>query len=160
MEKFTLFTDSQQTEGERFNMTPVIDIVFLLIIFFMLVCQFIVAENFEVAVPDGITTAAPDDADDDQITTVTVMFDENRGVGYAVGAEQIETTNSADISSAIAARINKQLQNLPPNRRVVCLRVDKDICFADSQSAIVGVSQSTATDMKLAVVNHKQGLIN
>ncbi len=36
-----------------FNMTPIIDIVFLLIIFFLVVCQFIEAENFPVAVPDG-----------------------------------------------------------------------------------------------------------
>ena len=35
----------------KFNMTPIIDIVFLLIIFLIVVCQGIDAENFDVAVP-------------------------------------------------------------------------------------------------------------
>jgi len=34
-----------------FNMTPIIDIVFLLIIFFLVVCQFIEAENFRLPSP-------------------------------------------------------------------------------------------------------------
>ena len=38
-------------------MTPIIDVVFLLIIFFMLVAQFIVAEQYKVSVPDQIKTA-------------------------------------------------------------------------------------------------------
>ncbi len=38
-------------EAETFDMTPIIDVVFLLIIFFMLVAQFIVAEQYKVSVP-------------------------------------------------------------------------------------------------------------
>ena len=38
-------------EAETFDMTPIIDVVFLLIIFFMLVAQFIVAEQYNVSVP-------------------------------------------------------------------------------------------------------------
>ena len=35
-----------------FNMTPVIDIVFLLIIFFVFTFRYITAENFTIIVPD------------------------------------------------------------------------------------------------------------
>ena len=45
-------------EDEAFDMTPVIDVVFLLIIFFMLVCQFIVAERFRVQVPKILSLQA------------------------------------------------------------------------------------------------------
>ena len=41
----------------QFNMTPMIDIVFLLIIFFMLICQFIVQENYRLDVPDDCPNA-------------------------------------------------------------------------------------------------------
>ncbi len=138
----------------KFNLTPVIDIVFLLIIFFMLVCQFIVAENFEVAVPDDISSAKPAVTDGQQMTTVTVMFNEAGKPAYAVGAEKIEA-GDGKISEAIAAQIDRQLQRLPVERRVVCLRMDKGIIFRNAQHALTGISLSSATDIKLAVSKQK-----
>ena len=146
----------QQIDINRFDMTPIIDIVFLLIIFFLLVCQFIVAENFDVTVPDDISSAQPAPAADQQITTVTVM---SAGTGrpiYAVGSEIIAADSGEGISYAIAGEIDTHLQHLTLERRVVCLRIDKDICFGDSQYALAGISQSSATDMKLAVTKQKQ----
>lgn len=145
---------SRQTDIDRFDMTPIIDIVFLLIIFFLLVCQFIVAENFDVTVPDDISSAQPAPADQ-QMTTVTVMPADAGGALYAVGSEIIAAPSGRDISYAIAGEIDTQLQHLPRERRVVCLRIDKDICFRDSQYALAGISRSTATDMKLAVTKQK-----
>jgi len=138
----------------KFNLTPVIDIVFLLIIFFMLVCQFIVAENFEVAVPDDISTARPGQQSGQQMTTVTVMFDESNNVAYAVGAEKIGPEDGK-ISDAIAAQIDSQLQRLPAESRVVCLRMDKGIIFKNARHALAGISQSSATEIKLAVSKQK-----
>ncbi len=138
----------------KFNLTPVIDIVFLLIIFFMLVCQFIVAENFEVAVPDDISSARPTEASGEQMTTVTVMFNESNKAAYAVGAEKIEP-NDGEISDAIAAQIDSQLQTLPAERRVVCLRMDKGITFRNAQHALAGISLSSATEIKLTVSKQK-----
>lgn len=145
-----------QADISRFNMTPIIDIVFLLIIFFLLVCQFIVAENFEVTVPNDISSAQSAASADEQITTVTVMFTEDDAVAYAVGSEIIAADSGEDISYAIADEIDRQLQHLSHERRVVCLRIDKDIHFQLSQYALAGISQSTATDMKLAVTKQKQ----
>ncbi len=146
---------SQQTDISRFDMTPIIDIVFLLIIFFLLVCQFIVAENFDVTVPDDISSAQPAPAADQQMTTVTVISIDTDQPVYAVGSEIIAAGASRDISYAIAAEIDTQLQHLPREQRVVCLRIDKDICFGDSQYALAGISQSSATDMKFAVIKQK-----
>jgi len=145
----------QQIDINRFDMTPIIDIVFLLIIFFLLVCQFIVAENFDVTVPDDITSAQPAPAADQQMTTVTVMPAGSGPPVYAVGSQITTAPTGRDISYAIAHEIDTQLQHLRRERRVVCLRIDKDICFRDSQYALAGISQSSATDMKLAVTKQK-----
>ena len=145
-----------QTPISRFDMTPIIDIVFLLIIFFLLVCQFIVAENFDVTVPDDISSAQPAPPADQQITTVTVMPTGSNRPVYAVGSEIIAAESAPDVSYAIADEIDTQLQHLPYERRVVCLRIDKDICFRHSQYALAGISQSSATDMKLAVTKQKR----
>ena len=135
-----------------FNMTPIIDVVFLLIIFFLLVCQFIVAENFEVTVPAQIANAQPPETAAEQTTTVTVMFDPAGNVTYAVGAEKITPTDSNPIADAIAEAIDKKLKNLPPNKRVVSLRNDKNIKYKHTQHALAAISQSTATDIKWAVI--------
>ncbi|HIJ70528.1 MAG TPA: hypothetical protein HPP87_04095 [Planctomycetes bacterium] len=146
---------ARQTNISSFNMTPIIDIVFLLIIFFLLVCQFIVAENFDVTVPDNISSGQPAPDADQQITTVTVMPDDTGRSIYAVGSEIITGKSREDISCTIAAQIDTQLQHLRRRKRVVCLRIDKHISFRDSQYALAGVSQSTATDLKLAVTKQK-----
>jgi len=140
----------------QFNMTPIIDIVFLLIIFFMLVCQFIVAENFEVTVPDDIDLARAHDSSEEQTATVTVMFDQSGEIAYAVGSEIIPFTSGEEIAIAIANAINRQLYNLPINHRVVSLRIDKNIPYCAGQYALAGSSQSSATHIKLAAVKQKQ----
>jgi biopolymer transport protein ExbD len=140
----------------QFNMTPIIDIVFLLIIFFMIVCQFIVAENFELDVPDNIARADIAELEDRQTTTVTVMKNSNRQIAYAVGAEIVNVTDTDDISEAIAAAIDRQLKELSTDQRVVNLRIDKDITYKHTQHALAGINLSTATDIKMAVLKTKR----
>lgn len=150
--KFYRYSDDG---SEGFNITPVIDIVFLLIIFFMIVCQFIVAENFSVSVPDDIASGQRSEDKDEKTTTVTVIPSEDGGVSYAVGAEVVASSGSKDISESISAAIDRQLVNLPKDRRIVGLRVDKGVVFKDSQYAISGISQSSATNIKLSVIRQK-----
>ena len=132
-----------------FNMTGVIDIVFLLIIFFMIVCQFITDQNFEVAVPDDVTTAELFKQTDDNMTTVTVMSKDGQ-VQYAVDAELLNTYPGG-IADLIANAIDKRLAG-NDQRKTVSLRIDKDVCYKDCQFALAGISQSKASDMKFAVI--------
>ena len=130
-----------------FNITAVIDIVFLLIIFFMVVCQFINTDNFDVAVPDEVTSANESGKDQQHNPTVTVMQTED-GIAYAVDAEIIQADNDA-IADAIANAIDKRLTQ--STERIVSLRIDKEICYSQCQYALAGVSKSNATGMELAV---------
>ena len=138
-------------KSASFNITPIIDIVFLLIIFFLVVCQFIEAENFPVDVPDDCEFAAsiPEPG---TLTTVTVMKIADGGSDFAVGSEKITTSNYADRIENIARLIDIRLKDLPSDRRVVTLRIDKDICFSQAQYALAGIAASSATDIKLAVL--------
>jgi len=139
-----------------FNMTPIIDIVFLLIIFFLVVCQFIEAENFPVTVPDDCEFAQSDSEPGGQVTTVTVMRTTAGRSAFAVGSEKITASSYADIVEGLAQLIDIRLRNLPPERRVVTLRVDKDICFGEAQYALAAVAQSSATDIQLATLKDKR----
>jgi len=137
-----------------FNMTPVIDIVFLLIIFFMVVSKFIEAENFPVAVPTGCEFAELDPHSPDRATTVTVMKAEDATVHFAVGPEKINALASTDIIDQLARLIDLRLRDLPTDRRIVTLRADKEISFSHAQYALAAIAQSSATDIHLATLRH------
>jgi hypothetical protein len=44
---------------------------------------------------------------------------------------------------------------LPSELRIVTLRIDKDIYFAEAQFALAGIAESIATDIKLAALKGK-----
>jgi biopolymer transport protein ExbD len=147
-------------------MTPVIDIVFLLIIFFMLVCQFISAENFQVTVPDQIDAAQSPDATDEKLTTLTVINNPDSEAVFAVGSEMFGSANSNGLTDGerlidskgftdtLADAIDSRLMNLPPGQRTVNLRIDKDTPYRTSRLALEAISKSSATDIKLAATKH------
>jgi len=138
-------------------MTPVIDIVFLLIIFFLVVCRFIEAENFPVCVPDNCGFARRDAEPGAQMTTVTVTKAGGESVTFAVGSQKISTSRSADnVVEELSRLIDARLRDLPAERRVVTLRVDRDVCFAEAQYALAGVAASSATDIQLATLRDKR----
>ena len=139
----------EKTASARFDMTPVIDIVFLLIIFFMLVCQFIAAENFQVTVPDRIDAANPHEADIDQLTTVTVIA-RGEQAAFAVGPDIIGTPETENITDLLIAAIDTRLETTNPNRRIINLRIDKSIPYSTTRIALEAISESSATDIKLA----------
>lgn len=144
---------------QSFNMTPIIDIVFLLIIFFLVVCQFIEAENFPVAVPDDCDFAQSEPNHRSQLTTVTVMKTAEEESCFAVGSEKISVSDRSAIVEKLAGLIDARLKDLPPEARVVTLRIDKDICFSEAQYALAGIAGSIATNVQLAALqNERTGL--
>lgn len=145
-----------EDKSASFNMTPIIDIVFLLIIFFLVVCQFIEAENFPVDVPDKCEFAQNDNEPGAQLTTVTVMKTSDDNVAFAVGSEQVGLSNDYEIAEQLARLIDIQLNNLPPHRRIVTLRIDRDIPFAQAQYALAAVAQSSATNIQLAALTNER----
>ncbi len=141
---------------QSFNMTPLIDIVFQLIIFFSLVCRFIEAENFPVAVPDKCKFAQSDTGRRAQATTVTVIKTTKGASVFAVGPEKITASGYPDMAGKLTVMIDSSLRDMPPGQRVVTLRIDKDVRFGEAQYALAGIAASGATDIQLAVLKHKR----
>ncbi len=144
-----------QNEPVSFNMTPVIDIVFQLIIFFALVCQFIEAENFPVAVPDSCKFAQKQEQSEAGMTTVTVIKTARGKSEFAVGSEKVSMTDYDNLPQKISQLIDSRLKDVPAGGRFVTLRVDKDISFAEAQYALAGIAASSAAEIKLAVLKSK-----
>ncbi len=135
-----------------FNLTPVIDIVFQLIIFFAVVCKFIEAENFPVAVPTGCGYAQSEVETQSALTTVSVIKADGEMSDFAVGSEKVSASNYGEVADKLAEMINERLKALPSDGRTVTLRIDKDVRFAEAQYALAALAQSDATDIRLAVI--------
>lgn len=144
------------SSNHSFNMTAVIDIVFLLMIFFMVVCQFIEAENFEVSVTDNCEFAEEKADAQTQMATVTVMKNEEEKIDFAVGPDKIAAFDNNEAVTKIAQSIDSYLLNLPSDNRVVILRIDKDVCFVDARYALAGIAGSQAANIQLAVLKEKR----
>jgi biopolymer transport protein ExbD len=139
-----------------FNMTPVIDIVFLLIVFLVVVCHFIETEDFAVQVPDECDLSQDADSTQAAPLTVTVMKNSNGQVEFAIGAEKLDIAMIADLSARIADEVDLRLCDYPIEWRVVTLRVDKSITFSDAKHALAGVSASKAAYVRLATHKNAQ----
>ena len=114
------------------------------------------AENFPVEVPDDCEFATDICEPGIRLTTVTVMKKADGSSDFAVGSEKIATSNYVDRIENIARMIDVSLKDLPSDRRVVTLRIDRDVDFSQAQYALAGIAASSATDIQLAVLkdNH------
>ena len=140
----------ERESAVSFNMTPVIDIVFQLIIFFALVFKFIEAENFPVAVPAGCDFAQSEV--EAAATTVSVVKNEDGMSDFAVGADKAAGVDYEEITGNLARLIDSRLKETPGESRVVTLRIDKDIPYVEAQYALAALAKSRASDIRLAVM--------
>lgn len=147
------FRQQKRMQGNivSFNITAIIDIVFLLIIFFALVCRFIEAENFTVNVPDACHAARSNPRPGDAVTTLSVMKTDQK-TEFAVGSEKIVTSDKLQLVARLAELINSSFETSSTDRRIITLRIDRDVCYASAQYALAAVAESAATDVQLAAL--------
>ncbi|MCI0499533.1 MAG: biopolymer transporter ExbD [Planctomycetales bacterium] len=141
----------QFLEAASFDMTPVIDVVFQLIIFFMLVSQFIAAEQFKVRVPDQIKTARQQEAVEKVPLTITVLPAPEGKVRCAVGDEKLAPLQGKDLTRLICSAVDESLTRHPASGNTVRLRCDKSIAFGQVKYILSGIAQSRAENLDWAV---------
>ncbi len=153
MNPLTSIAKNKKTTSPAFSMTSIIDIVFLLIIFFMLVFQFISAESFDVKVPDKISSAPPAKDQQTKSASLTIMQDRTNQITYAVGSQIITPAAPAETSALITAQLNEYLDNIKTSPKTVILRCDKNITYRHVKKALSAIADSRADNIKLAVIN-------
>ena len=134
-------------------MTPIIDVVFLLIIFFMLVCQFIAAEQFQVQVPDQISSAQEAESQKNDPLTITVMTGREGEAVYAVGSGKLSDVEGKDLARLIQSEIDRTLPVKATSEKTVRLRCDKSITFGQVKYILSGISKSNAVNLDWAVLS-------
>ncbi|WOO43627.1 biopolymer transporter ExbD [Rubellicoccus peritrichatus] len=91
-------------EDGDIDLTPMIDVVFLLVVFFMTVANMISAEKHPITVPVALNSTIPDDYG--ERTTVTVTADGSLYAGvYPVDLEELAEILIAERERNPAARV-------------------------------------------------------
>jgi biopolymer transport protein ExbD len=137
---------------QSLNVIPFIDILFQLIIFFVLACQLIDTKNLQVSVPDNCNFANIDDLREAQITTVTVMKNGRDKSEFAIGMEKIPASDYREVPTKLAGLIDGRLKQLPTSNKTITLRIDKDVPYSEAQYALAGIAKSNASEIRLAVI--------
>ena len=136
----------------KINLTPIIDVVFLLIIFLIIVYQRIDAENFPVDLPQSCTNAVENKQQSSQ-PTVSVFSDSADGkIIYAVGAEKCPFTSPTDITSWLVSAINKETNE--KDLKTLKLRIAKTIKYCDAQLVLAAAANSNAKDLEIAALKN------
>jgi biopolymer transport protein ExbD len=125
--------------GVRFNITPLIDIVFNLIVFFALASLYV---RKETAQPVRLPTAAQFDANEQAAPRrLTITLRPDRRI--FVAGDQIAP---GDVERLLVERAGNE-----PHTLDVRLRADRSVPFADVKPVIIACAQHGITNLRVAV---------
>jgi biopolymer transport protein ExbD len=125
--------------GVRFNITPLIDIVFNLIVFFALASLYV---RKETAQPVSLPVARQFDANEQAAPRrLTITLRPDRRI--FVAGEQVAP---GDVERLLVERAGNE-----PHTLDVRLRADRTVPFADVKPVIIACAQHGITNLKVAV---------
>ena len=104
-------------EEAKFEMAPMIDMVFLLLIFFMIASRMSVLQNIELEIPTATKAAVPKERPQRFVVNIT-----DAGIVHA-GAEALGASDSPDVLGELRDMIKDQKETFPELR--VYLRADQ-----------------------------------
>lgn len=116
----------QEPEEFHINLTPLIDVVFLLLLFFMVTTSFKQQSVIDVNLPNATPSATITDP-----LSLIVRVDENEGISFATHQSSLSITNVAEktltqqISNAIV-QLKKQYDKKNSDVLTVIVEADKN----------------------------------
>jgi len=158
---------SSARRGIQFNLTPMIDVVFILITFFMLICRTIGQENYKMTIPDECSEAVLPEQSEDQAFTVSVFLPASLPASVPAEATTLETNpfyavraevfdpqtqpyrdNPALLIEDMARQISRAAMKKEADR--VHLRADKNLTYGQVQLALQALAQAQIRTVRLA----------
>jgi biopolymer transport protein ExbD len=162
---FTISSSARR--GIQFNLTPMIDVVFILITFFMLICRTIGQENYKMTIPDQCVQAELPEQSEEQVFTVSVFFpsatlesadaeapEKAAAPVYAVRAEVFDPQSAAYQGNPdlLIAEMANQISRAAKKKEadMVHLRADKNLSYGQVQPVLQALAQAQIRTVRLA----------
>jgi biopolymer transport protein ExbD len=141
---------SRRQSEDCVNMTPMIDVVFLLITFFILVGTYTTQDSLEVVLPDKIVSGEKFNPQPGVLVTITVMQKDGQAC-YSADSDILPGQDARLLEKMITSAIDGQ-ELKPGQDLTVCLRCDKQIAFKDVRPVLEGIAKSSAEKIQWAIV--------
>ena len=149
----------------QFNLTPLIDVVFILITFFMLICRSIGRENYKLELPDDCATAVVSEESEQNAITVSVFKSANLNdpdplVLYAIRDQQYDLQSDRfdddpyRLVQAMSEQLAREVQLKGDS--LVYLRADKNMTYHQVQNALLALAQAEIKTVHLAAYRTAQ----
>jgi biopolymer transport protein ExbD len=155
----------------QLNMTAMIDVIFILITFFMIICRSIGQENYKLEIPDECISAVVPDEPDMGALTVSVFprsLSQSGGgaasadgpeskaeVLYAVRASLFDPQNPAyqQAPEMLVAQMSEQIvrQARLKGESLVHLRADRNLTYGEVQPVLQALARARIKTVQLAV---------
>jgi biopolymer transport protein ExbD len=119
--------------GIKIDMTPMVDVAFLLLIFFMETAQFEPPQKVPVTLPDSHSNLKVPESD-----LMIISVDKKNEILWQVGKEQQQFTDVANLESIVSAQRRRN-----PRLRVA-IKADKESDYGTMED-VMGVMQRTNT---------------
>jgi biopolymer transport protein ExbD len=137
--------DDRRHHDVRFNMAPMIDVVFLLIIFFVLVSTFASAENIPMDLPKPDKSLAKNVKITDRVVincqlAASPLAGET-GVLYRIGPNRPESLETISRRLAAAKQVNPDLK--------VIVRADKRLQYEQVRAVMEVVAENDIENLSL-----------
>ena len=127
--------------GISIDMTPMVDIAFLLLIFFMCTTQFKPPEKDKITLPDSSSPAKSPESD---VITISITATPPVKVIYRKGGEELtQELNPASLQTDLGVAL-KTARAANPAARVL-LKMDKDATYGVMADMILGLQEANAT---------------
>lgn len=139
-----------ESRGLGINLTPMIDVVFLLLIFFVLIAQFSWEERAEIRLPEPKPSAAKYIYSPDVLTVTVICDPQGELLGYQSEGQLIQPGQITILAEKLVERkrTNPQVQvNLRADRRADS-RIIELLMVACGQAGISQVNLVAAMDRK------------
>ena len=137
--------DDRRRTDIRFNMAPMIDVVFLLIIFFVLVSTFASAENIPMDLPNPDKSQAKNVKITDRVVIncqlASSLIRGESGVLYSIGPNRPESLETISQRLAAAKLVNPDLK--------VIVRADKRLHYDQVRAVMEVVAENEIENLSL-----------
>ena len=119
--------------GVKIDMTPMVDVAFLLLIFFMSTSQFDPPQKVPISIPDSHSNLKVPESD-----VMTLAVSKDNQILYQIGKKPQEFTDIANLETVVtdARRKNRNLR--------VAIKADKDSDYGTMED-VMGIMQKTNT---------------
>ncbi len=131
---------AEEREPVQANLTPMIDVTFLLIVFFVLVSQIVEVENVALELPTPVEPATMPPGEEQRAVINVLPGPAGRSLGYKLGG-QIYPASGAGVEALANHLVNLYRAN--PSLRIN-LRADRATAYESIHPVLEGVSRAAA----------------